>query len=67
MKEHILLERAKRYSEPTRILTPVGYEFQETIGYWTRSGTNEPMMLNDPRPVTTKKCDIETGEDQKGE
>lgn len=67
MKEHILLERARRYPEPTRVLTPVGYVFQEASGYGAKDGTNRPMMLDNPRCVATKKCDIETGEDQKGE
>lgn len=67
MKGHILLERARRYPEPTKVPTPVGCAFQETHGYWTKNGTNRPMMLDDPEPVTSKKCDIETGEDQKGE
>ncbi len=67
MNGHILLERARRYSEPTGVLTPIDCVFQETRGYWTKNGTNRPMMLDDPKPVTSKKCDIETGEDQKGE
>lgn len=67
IKQHILLESAKHYTEPAGVYTPAGYVFQETSGYWTREGTGRPMMLDAPKPLTSKKCDVETGEDQKGE
>ena len=65
---HILLELARRYPEPTDGLMPSGCTFQETCGYWVKNGSNEVMMLSDdPRRPYSKKCDRETGEDQKGE
>lgn len=68
MKEHILLENAHRYAEPSESIYPDGYLFQEIQGYWTNSTTGEVMMLSeDPRRPLSKKCDRETGEDQKGE
>ncbi len=68
MKEHILLEKAYRYPEPTETPCPIGYSFQEIRGYWTSNISGEVMMLgNDPRRPQSKKCDRETGEDQKGE
>lgn len=68
MKEHILLEKAHRYTEPSFVPAPNDCVFQEKRGYWTRNNTNEVLMLsNDPRLPQSKKCDRETGEDQKGE
>lgn len=68
MKDHILIEKAHRYTEPTAVPVPQNCVFQEQSGYWTNRLTNEVMMLsNDPRLPQSKKCDRETGEDQKGE
>lgn len=68
MKEHILLEKAHRYSEPSVVPVPNDCVFLEQRGYWIKCSTNEVMMLSsDPRLPQSKKCDRETGEDQKGE
>jgi len=67
MKEHILLEKAFRYSEPTYDPVPANCTYQAKKGYWTNNSTGEVMMLSDPHPPQSKKCDRETGEDQKGE
>lgn len=68
MKEHILLEKAFRYTEPIDVSDPEGCIFDEEKGYWISKRTNEVMMLMEGRPIPqTKKCDRETGEDQKGE
>ena len=68
MKEHILLDKAYCYPEPTRTPFPQNCTYIEKSGYWKNDVTNEIMMLsNDPRRPQTKKQDIETGEDQKGE
>ena len=68
MRKHILIERAKSYPEPTDRLTPEGYTFSSRGGYWADNQHGKPLMLsNDPKRPQTKKCDRETGEDQKGE
>ncbi len=68
MKEHILLKKAYRYPEPITSLAPEGCTFSEQSGYWVNATTDEVMMLSkDPRRPQSKKQDIETGEDQKGE
>lgn len=68
MKEHILIEKAYRYPAPIEKPTPKDCTFQENHGYWVNNSTGEVMMLsNDPRRPQSKKCDLETGEDQKGE
>lgn len=68
MREHILLEKAFRYPEPKDLSTPNHCIFDEERGYWINNQTKEVMMLMEERPLPqSKKCDRETGEDQKGE
>lgn len=68
MREHILLEKAYRYQDPIKAMTPSDCVYQEQTGYWIKISTGEALMLsNDPRKPASKKWDIETGEDQKGE
>ena len=68
MKQHILLELANCYSEPQQIIVPENCVFSHKSGYWKNISTGEIMMLSDnPCKPQTKKEDIETGEDQKGE
>ncbi len=68
MRDHILLEKAFRYTEPLEVPIPADCIFNEERGYWVNSQTNEVMMLMKERPIPqSKKCDRETGEDQKGE
>ncbi|WP_048152647.1 hypothetical protein [Methanolacinia paynteri] len=68
MKEHILLEKASRYTSSVVDPIPQDCTFKEKQGYWIKNSTGEIMMLSDDscRPLT-KKEDRETGEDQKGE
>lgn len=68
MRRHILLEKACCYPEPREALVPDNCTFIQKNGYWRNNSTGEIMMLsNDPCCPQTKKEDIETGEDQKGE
>ena len=68
MRRHILLEKACCYPEPRAALVPDNCTFIQKNGYWRNNSTGEIMMLsNDPCRPQTKKEDIETGEDQKGE
>lgn len=68
MSSHLLLEKA--YVYPLSKLCPdmTGYRFDDTNGYWVIEKTGKPFVL-DPmaQGPRSKKCDVETGEDQKGE
>lgn len=68
MKQHILLEKAYTYDNVSKDLVPKGCSYDRKDGLWIVAGSGEVMMLsnNAPKPQT-KKCDVETGEDQKGE
>ncbi len=67
MKKHILLEKAFKYTEPIHTPTPEGYSFNTSKGYWVDNDGSAMMMSNAMNLPQTKKCDRETGEDQKGE
>ncbi len=68
MKEHILLDKAYVYEDIPKELTPEGCSYDREVGLWRVDDTGEVMMIGSyaQRPET-KKCDVETGEDQKGE
>lgn len=69
MAEHVLLTYATRRPYRDAPDMPDGAEYDYARGYWTKDGS--PLVLAtefaDDRGSPTKKCDQETGEDQKGE
>lgn len=68
MKNHILVEKAKKYNISEQSSTPNGCTYSAKDGFWIEKASNIAMMkTNNPHKPTSKKCDIETGEDQKGE
>lgn len=65
---HLLINRAKRYDAESTVTVLEKYKFHGRSGYWINIDTGMPMMLDScPLKCGTKKEDIETGEDQKGE
>jgi hypothetical protein len=68
MPEHVLVKYAKRRPYQVTPRVPEGARYDPVRGYWLRSGsplvTAEEFAQGGP---VTKKCDQETGEDQKGE
>jgi len=70
MAKHVLVRRAYVYPERRQPKAPEGCRYKEEVGAWFIGDTNEALVAskkpNKPRP-TTKKCDVETGEDNKGE
>lgn len=66
--EHPLLTRSKKYPVQAVDLTPDGCEYDYEVGAWRHVGSGE-LWIDTPgrRGAGTKKNDVETGEDQKGE
>lgn len=63
---HILLKKSKKY-KPKTISIPNGYEYSK-YGYWYSISDNQALITSkDSFVLVSKKEDIETGEDQKGE
>lgn len=68
MKEHILLDKAYIYEDVPDKLVPESCFYDREGGFWRLRNTGEVMMIgNNAQRPGTKKCDVETGEDQKGE
>jgi len=66
--QHILLKYASTYELFSNSLAPDGCYYDQNIGAWIVSETGELFIRTPNRPgPKTKKEDIETGEDQKGE
>ena len=67
-RQHVLLELAVTKELPEVDLTPPGGVYDFEVGGWIVPATGQ-MLVSLPgraRP-STKKRDVETGEDQKGE
>lgn len=64
MKQHVLITYATRRPYHHVPSLPMGAVYDHMKGYWVKD--NKPLALSTSGPVT-KKCDHETGEDQKGE
>ena len=80
MKNSLIEENLGKFKEIKRLSPVKGFSYNKDKGYWENSKNKEPLVRylleeintrnnNDDRidrPMT-KKEDIETGEDQKGE
>jgi hypothetical protein len=66
--EHILLKTAFNYKKRKEIEPPKNFKYNNIIGAWL-SKTDDSLLVNhkDFPQIGTKKHDIETGEDQKGQ
>ena len=65
MVDHILLTRAHRSPHRERPDVPGDVEYDAVAGYWRKDGV--PLWATNAAMPLTKKNDIETGEDMKGE
>jgi len=64
---HPLLQRASKYKRRDLSVAPAGCDYDDSKGLWVESATGQIAVDQPFRPgPTTKKADIETGEDQKG-
>ena len=69
MKNNLVIQQAFKYGVgSSKIDIPTNCRYNTAAGYWINDMTKMPMVL-DPEGIKprTKKCDIETGEDRKGE
>jgi len=65
--KHILIEKAFIYKNKPQNIDE-SYIYDNLLGYWVKKDDGKPAVY-DPKfsGPKTKKADIETGEDQKGE
>jgi hypothetical protein len=68
-KTHILLEKAKTYKKKNQAeFLDKQYRYRPVDGYWSALKGGVALMLDSwAHKPSTKKEDIETGEDRKGE
>jgi hypothetical protein len=66
--KHILLQKALKYKKRTVIEEPKGFSFDSLVGAWI-SNIDKTYLIQAEgfKALGTKKDDIETGEDKKGE
>lgn len=65
---HFILEKAHRYDDPTTPPIPHNADYDNQSGFWRDRESGDVLISNDGfQNQSTKKCDRETGEDQKGE
>lgn len=67
MKKHLLLTNIHFYeTSDNRIEGTEGSYYSKEKGYWLINNTNTPLVQDSKRPLpSTKKHDIERGEDRK--
>jgi hypothetical protein len=73
MATHVLIDRALQF--PVPVEQPIlRWIYRRDIGAWVSSDEPDRLMVShlsrrsdDPRPPVSKKHDMETGEDMKGE
>ena len=64
---HVILEKAKKYLANEKT-THEDYYYSTKDGFWISRSSGKALIFdNSFNSLVTKKCDIETGEDQKGE
>ena len=66
--KHILLQKALIYKKRKEIEEPKGFSFNSLIGAWIDNADKTFLIQSKGfKALGTKKEDIETGEDQKGQ
>jgi hypothetical protein len=65
--DHVLIKNAKRKPYTNKPVMPNGVRYDKEKGFWVIN--DSPFVDSDEfkEQQGTKKCDVETGEDQKGE
>lgn len=66
--KHILLNRAFEYKKRKDINPPKDYVYNSILGAWFNITNKLPLIFADDfKAQGTKKLDVETGEDNKGQ
>lgn len=66
--DHILMQKALMYKKRKDITPPKDFTYDNSLGAWLRNDSSELLVNSkDFKGQSTKKLDIETGEDNKGQ
>lgn len=63
---HFLFEKAARFTAGPES-QPIGWRYCRLLGAWVPEAPGQSASFPRPRPPGSKKSDMETGEDMKGE
>ena len=65
---HILLQNAFIYKRRKVIIAPVAFQYDRFVGAWLSTDDYSLLINNKDFPnIGSKKFDVETGEDHKGQ
>lgn len=66
--KHILLQKALKYKKRKEVEAPKGFSFDSLLGAWTNNSDKTFLIEAKAfKALASKKEDVETGEDQKGQ
>jgi len=66
--KNLIIEKSFKYNDSASEGTNKNSYYDQDLGFWILNEDHRPLVLssNSYRPQS-KKCDVETGEDKKGE
>ncbi len=66
--KHILFQKALIYKKRNDVTPSSEFDYDHILGAWVNN-SDDSLLISSPdfRAKTTKKQDVETGEDQKGQ
>lgn len=65
--KNLVIEKAFRYNEKTDSSINIDAIYNEKLGFWIAEESIPLIESNNIFKPQSKKCDVETGEDRKGE
>ncbi len=66
--KNLIIGKAYIYEESPSIKTCQNIHYDDSLGFWIVNDENIPLVESDSSySPQSKKCDVETGEDKKGE
>lgn len=66
--QNLIIGKSFRYNNEIEVKIKTDMAYDKVLGFWTSLTDNKPLVLSDNKyKPQTKKEDIETGEDRKGE
>lgn len=65
--KHVLIENSTTFSTSKERKPIFEGQYDTSKGYWTKQDGSAIILDKDFKDDNSKKCDIETGEDKKGE
>lgn len=66
--KNLIIEKSFKYGNQVLKNIDKNIIYNQALGFWVSLTDNKPLILSDTSyKPQSKKCDVETGEDKKGE